>query len=164
MPRGVYQRKKRPLSERFWEKVQIGSSDECWPFMGSIDEHGRGQIANEEGRLEKAHRVAYMLVKGPIPDGLLVCHSCDNPPCCNPDHHWLGTHKDNSQDAEQKGRLYHHWPRYGAAHPSTKIALEVKTMIAKDGRSHREIARVYGVSKTHVTRIKREAETAGGNW
>src|SRR3990167_2582536 len=164
MPRGVYKYGKRSLPDRFGEKVCIGGTDECWPFLGCKDKDGRGQIANETGRLEHAHRVAYRLSKGPIPAGLLICHSCDNPPCCNQAHLWPGTYKDNSQDAERKGRLYNHFPKYGAEHPSTKISAETRAMIASDRRSHRAVALAFGISKTHVTRIKREADTVGGNW
>ena len=164
MPKGIYIHKKTPLAERFWSKVRILGPNDCWEFMGSRDENGRGSIFNEDGKLEHAHRVAYRLVKGEIPDGKCVCHSCDNPPCCNPEHLWPGTRKENSQDAEGKGRLYHHWPKHGKDHPCFKIQKEQRTLIATDSRSHRVIAKAFGISKTQVGRIKRQADTAGGNW
>lgn len=163
MPRGVYPRGRKPLSERLWAKVQKCKADECWPFLGSRNEHGYGSIW-DAGKLKKAHTVAYELVHGPVSEGLCVLHHCDNPPCCNPRHLFQGTKKQNSQDAEAKGRLYHHWPKYGPEHPCYRIIPEVRAAIRADTRPHRAIAAAYGISKTQVGRIKREADTAGGNW
>lgn len=97
-------RRVRPLAERFWEKVELRGSDECWPWKGSCNEHGYGQLLGTEGRLEKASRLALMLV-GADPAGWFVLHSCDNPPCVNPTHLFLGTQRDNMRDAAAKGRI-----------------------------------------------------------
>lgn len=89
--------------ERFWSKVdQV--EDGCWLWQGTMLRQGYGcfKIA---GKMHKAHRVAYTLVMGVIPSGLLVCHHCDNRSCVRPDHLFLGTTKDNVQDAKKKGRL-----------------------------------------------------------
>lgn len=75
----------------------------CWEYTGGIGTTGRGMFWLN-GKTEKAHRVSWMIYKGEIPKGLLVCHKCDNGKCVNPEHLFLGTHKDNTQDMMRKGR------------------------------------------------------------
>lgn len=75
----------------------------CWVIDGWHQKHGYG-LFQFRGEQKLAHRVAYELFVGPIPDGLHVLHHCDNPPCCNPTHLWLGTHADNMADMARKGR------------------------------------------------------------
>lgn len=77
--------------------------DECWPWTGAVTGKGYGKISLAY-RHRNAHRVAFELWHGPIPDGLLVCHRCDNRPCCNPAHLFVGTAKDNAEDMMAKGR------------------------------------------------------------
>lgn len=90
------------LAERFWKKVQKTNS--CWTWIGCKNRTGYGIIRLEPRNL-RAHRVSWELVNGPIPDGMHVLHRCDNPTCVNPAHLYLGTQKDNIQDAASKGRL-----------------------------------------------------------
>ena len=95
------------VAERFWSKVDIRGEDECWPWTGADDGHGRGQFYMN-GRKYRSPRIAWSVSNGvPFPDGLLACHSCDNPPCCNPRHIWPGTMSDNILDASKKGRMAH---------------------------------------------------------
>jgi len=101
MPTGVWQRP--PIQSRYIAKVTVGH-DGCWGWVGSIDHFGYGQIQHE-GKVQPAHRVSWVLARGPIPDGLCVLHRCDNPPCTNPEHLFLGTKKDNMMDAARKGRI-----------------------------------------------------------
>lgn len=91
------------FDEKFWRRV--GKSEGCWEWQGSRHPQGHG-YATPPGtrRVSYAHRVAWIITNGPIPDGLEVCHKCDNPPCVRPDHLFLGTHKDNMHDAISKGR------------------------------------------------------------
>lgn len=103
----------RDVGERFWEKVDRSAGlDGCWPFMGARDDHGYGRFrigskADDTGRTILAHRFAYELVVGPLPEGMGACHRCDNPPCCNAERHLFpGTHADNMHDMLLKGR---HW-------------------------------------------------------
>jgi hypothetical protein len=94
---------------KFWRRVRKGA--ECWKWTGPINSMGGYGMMNLRcvGRgPAPAHRVAYTIVKGAIPEGLCVMHTCDNPPCVNPDHLVLGTHQDNMADMDAKGRRSWH--------------------------------------------------------
>lgn len=92
----------RPVEVRFWEKVVKGPG--CWSWTSSTSEKGGYGFLSDRGEKVYAHRLSWELHRGPIPVGLWVLHSCDNPPCCNPEHLFLGTRTDNMQDAARKGR------------------------------------------------------------
>lgn len=80
----------------------------CWEWKGDLHPNGYGYTTNYETRKRShVHRLSYQIFKGEIPFGLYVCHHCDNPRCINPDHLWVGTAKENMQDAARKGRLAH---------------------------------------------------------
>lgn len=96
---------KRPLEERLMRRVERIPEAGCWIWMGATNQAGYGAIGTGAGpRVHPTHRVAYQLFKGAIGAGLQVCHHCDVPACCNPDHLFLGTAKDNSDDKMAKGR------------------------------------------------------------
>jgi len=92
------------IEEEFWTIIDKQEEGECWIWMGSVMGRGYGQ-AYWHGHCIGAHRVAWELTNGPIPSGMCVCHMCDNPPCCNPAHLFLGSQKDNMQDGIRKGRV-----------------------------------------------------------
>jgi hypothetical protein len=89
--------------ERFMDKV-FKHPNGCWLWQGTQNGHGYGWFTWRDGKGGTAHRAAWRLFKGPIPTGLFVCHMCDTPECVNPDHLWVGTAQDNSDDQVRKGR------------------------------------------------------------
>lgn len=86
----------------FWERVAIISPDSCWVWNGPRDKDGYG-TTSWRGKTARAHRVAYEIANNDRPE-LNVCHTCDNPPCCNPNHLFKGTQADNRKDCVEKGR------------------------------------------------------------
>lgn len=98
---------KRPIAERFWEKVDIRPGEnECWPWLAGLDDHGYGRFGMNgfDPPIWGAHRVSWFLTNGEIPEGIKVLHKCDNPPCVRPVHLFLGTMLDNQRDMALKGR------------------------------------------------------------
>ena len=93
-----------PLMDRFLDKFLIYPNDECWPWLGNIGKNGYGQISSQDGKTLSAHRVAWELFCGQIPEGMLVCHTCDNRSCVRLSHLFLGTPQDNMNDKVSKGR------------------------------------------------------------
>lgn len=94
-------RRTRPLAHRFWEKVV--KTESCWLWMGAKNRCGYGQLTYQKKHIT-AHRASLMIHGVEIPAGMMVCHSCDNPPCVNPQHLWIGTNSDNQKDSVRKGR------------------------------------------------------------
>ena len=88
---------------RFWKWIKKLSNG-CWEWQGCVTKSGYGRFQVHPKTL-RAHRVAYFLIKGPIPESFLVCHTCDNRRCVNPEHLWIGSSKENTADMVQKGRL-----------------------------------------------------------
>lgn len=89
--------------EDLWKYVAVGAPDECWPWTAATRRRGYG-IFTVNRRNFVAHRLAFQVATGIDPGELLVCHTCDNPPCCNPAHLFLGTNSDNMRDMVAKGR------------------------------------------------------------
>ncbi len=121
---------------RFWKKVD--QSGMCWEWIGSQNGKGYGAFGLD-GKKIPAHRAAYVLVFGEIPDGQLACHTCDNRICVNPHHLFLGTYADNAHDAFRKGRM-----RGGILEPAQAVAM------FRDGAKVNEIATFFNVSRWTV--------------
>lgn len=146
-------RQPRPLTERFWEKVDIRGEDECWPWIASLDSRGYGSIGSDGGKpLMRAHRVAYELCLGRIPPGLVVCHACDNRVCVNPHHLFVATQRDNVIDMIRKGRRH---SSAGELNPMVKLNTTQVIAIRRDHRPPRAIVAEYGISKSTLRSIRR---------
>lgn len=162
-----------PLETRFWERVR--KTERCWVWIASRAGRGYGFISVMQGRRQKwhyAHRLSYEWAYGPIPEGLFVCHHCDNPPCVRPDHLFLGTASDNQRDAQHKGRRPIRSPRRppkpretwniqrGEAHRwatklTEKSVRDIRAEYAAGLGSMQDLSRVYGVDIGHIQRIIR---------
>lgn len=134
-----------PLEERFWGKVDISSHDGCWLWTAHCNKGGYGKI---DGKI--ASRVSWELTNGAIPEGLDVCHHCDNPKCVNPTHLFLGTASDNLKDSVLKGRLDHHGEKNGNAKLNYKLVKEIR----ETNLPQRTLARIFGVSKGTIYYIQ----------
>jgi len=153
----------KPAIERVLDKVVRIPFAGCWIFTGAVNESGYG-IVGTGGRgqpNDRAHRITYRHYCGPIPEGMFVCHWCDTPSCCNPDHLFLGTNHDNVKDMVRKGRNSPP-PRnphvVGSMHPGAKFTEDqVRAMRADHaaGKSIYRIAKETGSNQSTMHRIIR---------
>ncbi len=134
---------------KFASKMTIGNKGDCWPWLGAKYPSGYG-VFSVKRRARRAHRIAYIISRGPLPEGVLVLHKCDNPICCNPNHLFLGTSLDNVEDRNAKGRQ-----AQGARSSKAKLTAEQVCDIRADQRSQREIAKSYNLCKSTIGYIKR---------
>lgn len=137
---------------RFWAKVDRRGPNDCWPWNACVDRKGYGKFSLRRGINTAAHRVAYALTYGIVPDGACVCHSCDNPLCCNPAHLWLGTVFENNTDMITKGRF--RIARHDGIHnPRARLTefdvYSIRTRV-QNGETRAAIAREYGVSYSTI--------------
>ena len=168
---------------RFWSKVErLG--DECWLWKGSLTTLGYGRI-KILGKIYAAHRLAYAITYGMISRQECVCHKCDNPPCVNPDHLFVGTIGDNNRDRHSKGRCAYgdknvarrhpermasgerHWTKHhptfmkGENHHGAKLSsadvLLIRERYAKGRVTQKQIAQEYGIAQTTVSAVLRRA-------
>jgi hypothetical protein len=136
------------LVSRFWAKVDVSrGTDECWVWTAAITRAGYGITSTRLiGGERLAHRIAYFLVRGAIPEGLCICHQCDNPPCCNPNHLFVGTRAENRLDCVHKGRHI-----YGSAHYFTHLTdadvIEMRRLKFEDGLTANEIGKLYNLTE-----------------
>lgn len=138
------------LEEAFWQYVTPGNPDDCWEWQQNRHSFGHGFL-NYRRKQYQAHRVAYELHFGPIPEGLDCLHKCDNPPCCNPAHLFLGTQGDNNVDRSKKGRSARGSKVHSAKLTETDV-VAIRSMRA-NGATIVGLAKLYGLSETHTAGI-----------
>ena len=140
--------KARPWEQRLQSKIEIRDPGECWLWTGHVDLDGYGVLVLvwRPKQEIKAHRAAYMLWSGAIPDGMCVCHACDVRLCCNPAHLFLGSRADNNRDRDQKGR---NSALSGESHRSAKLNWKKVAEIRQrrtNGEGVTALAKDYGVA------------------
>jgi hypothetical protein len=143
--------------KRFWSRVDKNGplimSSRCWVWTRGRDVDGYGTIWRA-GTNAKAHRVSFEINGGSIPDGLFVCHKCDNPSCVNPDHLFLGTALENKRDCVRKGRLS---PPIGEAHGRARLTakqvLDIRSRPAYRGLTV-NLAKEFGVHHMTISLIR----------
>ena len=143
---------------RFWRHVDRGSSeDDCWFWTGALSRKGYGwfKLDPQEEPIS-AHRAAWLLLVGPIPDGMFVCHHCDNRQCVNPDHLFIGTCADNIHDMWAKGRASQNGKK-GEQHYNAKFTneqvQEIRCHYQQGTESISSIARRYGVNQSCISKM-----------
>lgn len=150
------------MAEKFHNRVQ--KSDGCWIWVGNINPaSGYGRLFYG-GRNHMAHRISYELIHGPVSTELVICHKCDNPPCVNPNHLFLGTHADNVADKMRKGR----WgggPKSGQENHNSLLtdeqASEIKGLLKLPHfhGKYAQMGRAFGVDECAIHHIK-----SGRSW
>lgn len=143
---------------RFWKRVDKRSDAECWPWIGTIGTWGYGSFWFR-GCTRNASRVAWILTHGEIEGDYVVCHTCDNPACCNPSHLFLGTQGDNVRDCNLKGRGKGQYTSDSHPRHTAKLSAEqvrhAKFLYEACGVSQSEIARRLGVDSSTISRAVR---------
>lgn len=146
----------KTVQERF--EARFVKGDDCWEWAAHKDRKGYGTF-EFAGRTQKAHRVAHQLYVGKIPDGLCVCHHCDNPGCVRPDHLFLGTIADNNRDCENKGRgvgkgrgAHLFGEKNGRAKLSEAQVIEIRARHG-DGVRNVVLAKKFGVARPTISQI-----------
>lgn len=144
------------VAQRFGRLVAKGAPDACWPWTGNTGA-GYGRFKIESYVTVASHRLAYLIGHGVDPGPLLVCHRCDNPPCCNPDHLFLGTSEDNAADMVAKGRqrTAEQAGEHNGAAKLTGAQVEVIRDLIRSGLTNTAIAARFGVSHHNISRIRR---------
>jgi hypothetical protein len=157
-------------ADEFWSRAER-TPNGCWEWHGARS--GQYRMVSFDGKTIGAHRAAWLMAKGAIPDGMFVCHRCDNPPCVNPEHLFLGTPTDNVHDMLNKGRHVpptgmRNWAarnperargeRNGTAKLTDAQVAEIKSALA-DGARPAALAETYGVKSATIYAIRR-----GDNW
>lgn len=141
-----------PTSELFWSRVVRGTESECWLWVGPLRPHGHGSCRLLGEQI--AHRVAYRLAVGEIPPGSYVCHRCNNPPCCNPAHLYVGDAYTNAQDLVARRRESEGFTDRRARLTWAQVC-EMRARFAAGGVTQTALAGEYGVSLSQVQRVVR---------
>lgn len=150
MTEGGLEERLEVLRERFCGSYSPEPNTGCWLWTKAVDNAGYGRCQSiGANAVTAAHRLSFILFKGPIADGHYICHKCDTPACVNPDHLFMGTQQDNVNDMMAKGR---NRPARGTSHPFSKLSddevARMRNIHAAGGVSIRRLGRMFGVSHT----------------
>jgi len=151
--------KDNPIEERFWSKMN--KTDSCWLWTGPKFYNGYGEIRKPKGNVTGAHRISWELHFGPIPKGLFVCHKCDVKLCVNPDHLFLGTHRENMRDLVNKGlsgkgivhpEAIHFGEENGNSKLKASQVIEIRAEF-KLGTNAHKLAEIFHVTPNMISKI-----------
>jgi HNH endonuclease len=148
---------KRNIESDFWAKVDSSAGPQsCWPWLGPVSHNGYGRGARLFDRYWRAHRLAHFIATGEEPP--VVCHRCDNPICCNPEHLFGGTQLDNVRDCWNKGRKT---IPYGEKHPSAKRTedqiLAIRNARVKWPEEIDYLAAMFDANRNYINSVRRGA-------
>lgn len=153
-PRHAKQLSVAEMRDAICDRVDINENG-CWIWRGAKQKgYGAFQWGGRTAPMQRAHRAAYLLWKGPIPPGLEVLHECDVRACCNPRHLSVGTHADNMADMKRKGRSGAN-PRRGSAQWNANITNEIALAVYSAPGRNVDIAAQFGIAPNRVSDIKR---------
>lgn len=143
----------------FWVRVKVGGLDQCWPWLKgriartSRPHHQYGAFVFD-GIRQPTHRISYQIVRGAIPSGSLICHTCDNAVCCNPLHLYAGSHQSNMDDRSQRNRAN---AQRGSSRRNAKLTeemvAEIRRRYAAGNTTHRRLAVEFGVGQPRICKI-----------
>jgi len=154
-----YKNNRESIEDYFWKRVELSKNSDCWMWTGAFsNETGKSYgMINYKWKRMLANRFSYEYFNGEISKGLFVCHKCDNPPCVNPNHLFLGTPIDNIMDAVKKKR-HSHGERVNTCKLTERQVYEIMLLI-KGGFTFNKIGKIYGVQPTTIGWINN-----GGSW
>lgn len=142
------------VAPRFWNKVDKAGLNDCWLFTGAKSEKGYGRFWYSATKYLRAHRLAYVLAKGPIPEGMEIIHSCDNPLCCQPAHLSANTHQKNMDDMTSRNRT--NGPkgrRQHLAKMDEEKVLQIRQMYTTGKYNKSALARLFNIRPATVNQI-----------
>jgi len=138
--------------EDVWKKIDKRGEDECWNWLDRLS-NGYGQM-RFNNKAYGAHRFVYEEVYGMIPEGLFICHKCNNPSCCNPNHLYAGTQKDNQKQMVNEGRSAK-GEMQSLSKLTTRDILKIRSLYSTNEKNQIELGKIFGVDNATISDITR---------